>query len=386
MTIGRVGHDGGSTDDPPLSGRTAPRFAPVRDAFADLLATGVETGAALTVVHEGRVVVELYGGWRDTGRTREWTADTLVNTFSVGKPVVALCLLHLVDRGRVGLDEPVARYWPGFRTPATVRQVLSHTAGLPVFPVARTADDLADWDLLTGDLAGAEADWPPGSSAAEHALTYGHLVGELVRRVDGRTPGRYLAEEIAGPWRLDLGFGLDAAARRRCAELEYGEPGWAARILGDPAGLRARAVGNPAGCLDLSVVNGAEWRGSEFPAVGLHATATGVARCYAGLLAGGVLDGVRLFSADTVAEAVTAQYAGPDQLLARPVRWTLGMQLDDDGSWGMSGIGGSCGYADPVRGYAFGYVTRYLAGFGPRVNRLADLVNDITGGQDTAES
>ena len=138
-----------------------------------------------------------------------------------------------------------------------------------------------------------------------------------MRRVDGRSVGRFLAEEIAGPWQLDLGFGLAEADQLRCADLRYGDPGWPARALGEPGSLRARALGNPAGGLDLAVLNSPLWRGAEIPAVNLHATASSLARLYAGLLAGGVLDGVRLFSPELVAEATRVQYDGPDLVLDR---------------------------------------------------------------------
>ncbi|WBB78114.1 serine hydrolase [Micromonospora sp. WMMD882] len=350
-----------------------PQFTAVRDCFHELLDSGQETGAALAVWHDGAPVVDLVGG--TTGATRSaWRPDTLVDVYSVGKPVAALCLLLLVDRGRLDLDDPVDRHWPGFRTPATVRQVLTHTAGLPAFPVTRPAAALADWALLCADLAAAEPEWPPGSVAGEHALTYGHLVGELVRRVDGRPIGRFLADEIAGPWRLDLGFALAPADQRRCADLSYRTPDWPVTTLGVPGSLRARALGNPDGCLDLAVVNSPLWRGAAAPAVNLHATATGLARLYAGLLAGGVLDGVRLFTSGLVAEAIRTQYDGPDLLLDQPTRWSLGMQVEDDGSWGMGGVGGSCAWADPVRGYTFAYTTARLADF-DRVEALTDALH-----------
>ena len=362
------------------------RFAPVRDCFHDLLTSGRETGASLAIWYDGQPVVDLVGGSRTTdgpevgARTTDrpdgaaWRHDTLVNVYSVGKPVAALCLLMLVDQGRIDLDAPVTRYWPEFRTPATVRQVLSHTAGLPAFPVPRPATAIADWALLAGDLAAADPEWTPGSTAGEHAWTYGHLVGELVRRVDGRSVGRYLADEIAGPWRLDLGFGLAAADQRRCADLRYGDPQWPTRALGTPGSLRARAMGNPAGGLDLTVLNSPLWRGAEVPAVNLHATAAGLARLYAGLLAGGVLDGVRLFSPDLVAEATKVQYDGPDLVLDRIAQWTLGMQWEPDGSWGMGGIGGSSAWADPGRGYTFAYATATLAEH-DRVDELAEALH-----------
>ncbi|MGB2570422.1 serine hydrolase domain-containing protein [Micromonospora citrea] len=360
------------------------RFAPVRDCFHDLLSAGRETGAGLAIWYDGRPVVDLVGGARSAVAPGvvalspeagdPWRPDTLVNVYSVGKPVAALCLLTLVDRGRVELDAPVAAYWPEFRTPATVRQLLSHTAGLPAFPVPRPAQAVADWALLCADLAAADPEWDPGSVAGEHAWTYGHLVGELVRRVDGRQVGRFLAEEIAGPWRLDLGFGLDTADQRRCADLSYGDPQWPVRMLGEPGSLRARALGNPAGGLDVAVVNSPLWRGAQVPAVNLHATASGLARLYAGLLAGGTLDGVRLFGPDLVAEATRTQYDGPDLLLDRRTCWTLGMQREEDGSWGMGGIGGSSAWADPERGYVFAYATARLADH-DRVEELVEALH-----------
>ncbi|NUR52237.1 MAG: beta-lactamase family protein [Hamadaea sp.] len=333
-------------------------FEPVEAAFEDLLSSGAESGAGLAVIHDGRVVVDLVGGV--VGR------DTLVNTYSVSKPFAAYCLLLLVDRGRADLDDPVRRHWPEFESDATLRQVLAHTAGLPMFPVTRTAEALRDWDLLCTDLATATPMWTPGEVAAEHALTYGHLIGELVRRIDGRSLGPFLRQEVAEPWGLDLGFGLSPADEARCADLVYGDPDWPVTILGEPGSLKARALGNPLGCLDLAVLNGELWRGTEVPAVNLHATALGVAKFYAELMAS---------TKEVVAEAIRVQHDGVDQVLDRKVCWGLGVQVDDDGSWGMGGIGGNCGFADPVRGYAFGYVTRHLAGF-ERVDRLVDVLND----------
>lgn len=366
------------TDAVPRGGRAARPYAAVVAAFADLLDSGAETGAALAVVRHGELVVDLHGGWRDPAHRSPWTADTLVNVYSAGKPVAALAVLLLAQRGRLDLDEPLARHWPEFaaagKQAVTVRQVLTHTAGLPTFPVPRAATAYGDWALLAGDLAAAAPLWEPGTVAGEHALSYGHLVGELVRRVDGRSIGRFVAEEIAAPWRLDLGFGLGPADQARCAELEYASADWPRANRGAPDSLYARALANPPGARDLAVVNSAAWRAAEVPAVNLHASATALVRLYAGLLAGGILDGVRLFEPATVAEAVRPAYRGPDLVLAAPVQWTAGgMQVEDDGSWGMGGIGGSVGYAEPAHGFAFAYATRRLDDFA-RVQRLADAV------------
>jgi len=329
-------------------------FEPVADTFRELN----DSGSGLTVIYDGQVVVDLVGGMFDR--------NTLVSPYSVSKPFAAYCLLLLIDRGRADLDDPVRKHWPEFRADATLRHVLAHTAGLPIFPVTRTAEALKDWNLLCADLAAATPMWTPGEVAAEHALTYGHLIGELVRRIDGRSLGRFLRQEVAEPWELDVAFGLSPADEARCADLAYGDPDWPVTILGEPGSLKARALGNPAGCLDLAVLNGELWRATEVPAVNLHATALGVARFYQKL---------HESKQGIVAEMTRVQHDGVDQVLDRPVRWGLGVQVEEDGSWGMGGIGGNCGFADPARGYVFAYVTRQLAGF-ERVDRLVDTLNE----------
>lgn len=342
-----------------ITGKVAPGYEPVREAFAQ----HPSGGSALCVLRHGEVVVNLCEGWRDAGRTRPWDANTLVNVYSVGKPIIAMAVVMLVGRGLVGLDDPVARHWPEFRTDASVRQVLTHTSGLPTFPVPRDSSAWTHWELLCGDLAAAEAEWPPGTVAAEHALTYGHLLGEIVRRVTGRGPGAFVAEEIARPWGLDLFFGVDPADLERCAELEFDRPDWPERMLGEPGSVHARAVTNPPGARDLAVINSDPWRTAVVPSVNLHSTAEGVARFYAGLLAGGELGGHRLLSRSLVEELTAAQFTGLDRFIGRETTWGLGVQLESDGTWGMGGLGGNAGWADPARGHAIAYVTRQLGEF-----------------------
>jgi CubicO group peptidase (beta-lactamase class C family) len=355
-----------------VTGHTDPAFTSVHEVFESFFADDRDTGAGVTVVHGGRIVVDLVGGGRDDAGKHPWTSDTVVAVYSVGKPFAAACLMILVDRGRVGLDDPVHRHWPEFPDDGTtVRHVLAHTAGRPAFTTPRAADAWADWATLTADLAATPPMWTPGTTAAEHALTYGHLVGELVRRVDGRPIGQFLTDEIAGPWQLALAFG--AGGRKDVANLSFGDPDWPATSVGAPGSLRHRGLANPDGCRDLAVLNGPLWRDTDVPAVNMHATATAVARFYQGMLAGGTLDGRRILSAEAVAEMTRVQHDGLDHLLDRSVRWSLGFQIEDDGSFGMGGIGGSCGYALPSAGLALGFVTRHLADF-DRIGELDDAV------------
>jgi CubicO group peptidase (beta-lactamase class C family) len=353
-----------------IDGFVAPGYEPVRDAFA----AEPRGGSALAVRRHGDLVVDLREGWADTARTRPWTANTLVNVYSVGKPVIAMAVLLLVDRGLIGLDDPIARHWPRFTTDASVRQLLTHTAGLPFFPVPREASAWSDWDLLCADLAAAHPEWPPGTVAAEHALTYGHLLGELVRRVDGRPPARFVAEEIARPWQLDFGFGT--AETDRCAELEFDRPDRHDLLVGAPGSVRARAIANPPGSRDLAVLNSDLWRRSVIPAVNLHATADSLARFYAGLLTGGVLDGHRLLSAALVTDLVSAQYSGPDLFIEQSTTWGLGVQLEPDGTWGMGGLGGNAAWADPAAGHSIAYVTRRIGDF-DRVGAVDTAISSL---------
>lgn len=342
-----------------MEGFIAKGFEGVGEAFA----AEPRGGSALTVLRDGEPVVEVWEGWRDAGRTTPWDANTLVNVYSVGKPVIAAAVLILVARGAIVLDAPMSSYWPEFQSPARVRDVVSHTAGLPSFPVPRPASAWADWDRLCADLAAAEPEWEPGTLAAEHALTYGHLLGELIRRVDGREPSLFVANEIG----LDFGFALSDADIARCAELEYDAPDWPARMRGEPDSVHARAVSNPAGARDLAVLNSDLWRKAAVPAVNLHSTATAIARFYAR-----VLDG-------SLPELAVPAYEGMDLFLETEVTWGLGVQIEEDGTWGQGGLGGNAGWADPATGLAIAYVTRRLGDFAA-VDRIENALGSLISG------
>ncbi|MBB4695925.1 serine hydrolase domain-containing protein [Paractinoplanes abujensis] len=326
-----------------MNGLIAPGFEAVGEAFA----ADPRGGSALTILRDGEPVVEVVEGWRDAARTRPWETNTLVNVYSTGKPVIAMAVVILAGRGALDLDAPMSAYWPSFRTPASVRQVLSHTSGLATFPVARPASAFADWDLLCADLAAAEPAWEPGTVAAEHALTYGHLLGELVRRVDGRTPAKFIADELG----FDFGFALSDADVARCADLEFDAPDWPARNAGEPGSMKSRAISNPAGARDLAVVNSEMWRRASVPAVNLHASASGVARFYAAILDG------------SLPAVAVPQFVGPDLFIGDETTWGLGVQIEPDGTWGHGGLGGSAGYVNPARGLAIAYVSKRLGDF-----------------------
>src|SRR5215470_19181169 len=347
------------------------RFAPVRDCFTGIVEQQSGTGAAFAAWCGGRWVVDLWGGHADQGRSRPWEADSLVQPYSVSKPFAAVCALRLVQAGRLDLDAPVQRYWPEFRAPATVRHVLSHQAGVVVLDRPAPTEAFYDWDRLCGLLAEQEPSWPPGTAHGESALFYGHLVGELVRRADGRGLGRFLREEVCGPSGLDFAFGLSPAQQARAVDLTGLDDAFrAANAEGRPE-LYRRAVGNPPGAQEPRVVNGARWRAAEVPAVNGHGTARAVADFYHALATGGLL------SPGMLAEAVTPQCAGPDRVFGEDNAWGLGFGISPDG-YGMGGLGGNYGGTSTAGGYAVGFVTG-SAGTFDRVDALEAALRDCLG-------
>ncbi len=369
----------------PIDGRCDARFAAVRDAFRRNFAEHGEIGAAVCIWIDGRVVVDLWGGHLDAAKTRPWRPDTLVAVFSVGKPFAALAAHQAVERGALDLDASIARYWPGFEAcgkgSVTIRQVLSHRAGLPAIRHTLPDDAMLDWNAMTTALANERPWWPPGSRHGYHVNTFGYLIGEVVRRITGRSIGTVIREEIAGPLGADFRVGTPAHEDARTAEFVWGEvpPMFAAEPATDELLMIRNAYANPPGLSGIGWTNRREWRAAEIPSTNGHATARGVARIYAALAAGGAIDGVRIIGTDTLREAVIEHSSGEDAVLQRPSRFGLGFQLTrahpdqkaggylpagpNPGAFGHVGAGGSVGFADPQAKLAFGYVMNAM---GPR--------------------
>jgi CubicO group peptidase (beta-lactamase class C family) len=337
-------------------GQVMSGFEPVRDEFADVVARQPGTGAAVAAWCEGEWVVDLWGGSVDAAGTRGWERDSIVMPYSVTKPFAAMCALVLVARGLLDLDAPMQRYWPSFKAQADVRQVLSHQAGLVVVDETVGTEAFYDWSRLCDLLADQEPAWVPGTAIGESALFYGHLVGELVRRVDGRTLGRFLRDEICGPPQLDFAVGLDTTDLGRAVDLTGLDEDFRRATIGDRTSLYDRATSNPPGAFDGRVVNGAKWRRAEIPAVNGHGTARAVAGFYAALMQGQVIP------SEVLDEAVTPQASGVDRVMGGEERsWGLGFGVDEDG-FGMGGTGGSIGWACTSGGYAYGFVTGSIGG------------------------
>jgi CubicO group peptidase (beta-lactamase class C family) len=353
-----------------VTGPVAPGFEPVREVFADVVREQRGTGAAVAAWYDGRWVVDLVGGFADAARTRPWTADSIAMPYSVSKPFAALPALVLVDRGVLDLDAPMQRWWPEFAAPATLRQVLSHSSGIVGIDEPAPTELFYDWNAACARLAAQEPVWPPGAAHGECALFYGHLVGEPVHRVDGRSVGALLRDEVTGPLGIDVGFGLSPVQQQRAVDVTELEAFVRQRAASMPE-LYRRATENPLGAFDAAVVNGAPWRAAEIPAINAFGTARGMAQMYVDLVAG------RILSAPLVAEMTTARSSGPDRVFGHDVSWGLGVAVDDDG-FGMGGSGGHFAGWSAVGGYALGFVTGTM-GSHERVDRIDGALREVIG-------
>jgi CubicO group peptidase (beta-lactamase class C family) len=378
-----------------IEGTCDPKFSRVKDTFAENFEKRGEVGAAAAVILDGKSVVDIWAGHADREKTRPWTRDTLVNVYSTTKGVTAICAHRLADKGLLDIDAPVAKYWPEFaqagKDKLPVRYLLSHRAGMAAVRKPLDDDALFNWNKMTTALAEQEPWWEPGTKHGYHALTFGHLVGEVIRRITGKTPGTYLREEIAGPLGLDLHIGLDAKDDARTGDMIAmpppgpGEPNLFAEIMKNPESVTFKAFMNPPGGMRPGLVNTREWRAAEIPAANGHTTARSLAKLYGVLARGGELDGVRVMSKEQVAKCSIEQSHGPDALLMINTRFSLGFMMSQPGaalgpnakSFGHPGAGGSLGYADPEAKIGFGYTMNKMQAsllIDPRAIALIDSV------------
>ncbi len=355
-----------------LQGQCDARFKRVREVFEASFATGAELGAALCIFLDGRLIVDLWGGFADKEGGQPWRRDTLANVYSTTKGITALCAHQLVERGELDLDAPVARYWPEFarngKGELPVRMLLSHQAGLPAVSKPLAPTDIFDWGTMTAALAEQKPWWTPGTKHGYHALTFGWLVGELVRRVSGMSIGRYAREHVAAPLGAEFWIGLPAELDARTADLVQGPivtgdgPNMIEIIAKDPEGMLAKTFANP--LLFAMSPNSREWRAAELAAANRHTTRYALARIYASLAQGGTLDSVRVLGRDAIERARAVQSSGQDAVLPMVTRFGLGFMVPPDQEplgpnprvFGHGGAGGSLGIADPEARIGFGYV------------------------------
>ncbi|KCZ92866.1 EstA family serine hydrolase [Hyphomonas johnsonii] len=342
----------------------------VRDQFQTHLDTGADIGAAFCVTKDGETVVDLWGGHADVDRTRPWEKDTIVNVYSTTKTMTALTALLLADRGELDFDEKVSHYWPDFaaggKADVKVSHLMSHSAGLSGWRDPMTTEDMYDWEKVTSHLAAQEPLWAPGSAAGYHAITQGFLVGEVVRRIAGKSLGTVFREEIAGPLGADFHIGLPASEDHRVADLK---PPADASISADPTmtDIKKLTLTNPV--VDVSATRTRAWRGAEIPAAGGTGNARAVAEIHTILANGGMAKGKRFMSEAGCRKALEEQIQGTDLILGMPVRYGLGFGLSGPMSpalnehsmfWG--GYGGSIALIDMQAHTTMSYTMNLMQG------------------------
>lgn len=362
-----------------VSGEVASGFEAVREAFANNFEQHGDVGAAFSLYVKGEKVVDLWGGTADVATSRPWAEDTLQLFFSTTKGVAAICAHLLAQRGELDLDAPIASYWPEFKAEGkeniTVRQGMSHRAGIPVVDVELTPAQVCAWDPIVEALAAQKPIWEPGTKHGYHALTYGWIVGEIIKRVSGKNIGRFFRDEIGDQLGLDLWIGLPESEESRVAPLvvleamagQMSEDAISAlpdemqkmiRAFTDPNSITQRALNVAKPSLDF---NSRMVHAAEIPAANGISTARSLAKLYAACV--GEVDGIRILEPKQVDDALVEQSSGPDEVLMVPTRFGSGFFLNGDfapllseRSFGHAGAGGSLGFADADAQVGFGYV------------------------------
>ena len=351
------------------SGVCNPGFEPLRAAFEANFSERGEIGAAIALVVDGRLAVDLWGGSTDEDGIHYWQSDTLVNVWSTTKGVTATCFAMLVDRGQIEYDKPVAFYWPEFgaagKEGVTVAMLLSHQAGLCGFDVPVTMADIYDLGTAAARLAAMKPLWEPGTQAGYHAITVGFLASELFERVEGRSIQDFVGEELSA---FDLTIGLPADRTARAATMIAPPSLSSAPAMPELSQVQIAALANPV--MDPTIPNTAEWRAAQIPSANGFAHARGLAQLYGALAAGNSLVG----SAETIADATRVRFEGPDAVLGLSARWAsgylrnvLGLYGSNESAFGHSGWGGSFAFADPQRKLGFAYTPNRMG---------SDLVGD----------
>jgi CubicO group peptidase (beta-lactamase class C family) len=379
----------------PLGGACSARFDPLRELFVSKLVSGEDLGASLAVDIDGEMVLDLWGGWADEARTVPWSENTIARVFSTTKTMTSLAALVLVDRGELDLDANVAAYWPEFaargKGAIKVRQLLSHTSGVAGWDPPVTVEDLYDWEKSTAMLAAQAPWWEPGTASGYHGMTYGHLIGEVIRRITNQRLGQFFAAEIAGPLGADFHIGLPPSEFHRVADLLPWppQPTFAAGL--DPKSPAFRMFTGPVMPPDLKWSATEAWRRADIGANNGHGNARSLARIQSAVARGGEVDGVRLLSPKTIDRIFEVQSDGIDLVLGYRLKIGVGYGLpwpevlpfvpEGRVCFG-SGAGGSLVIADADRRMTFAYVMNKLVPIpvvtpiaAALVERLYEIVN-----------
>jgi len=362
-----------------IGGWAQPGFERVREAFVQNFAVHGDIGAACCVYRDGRPVVDLWGGVADPSTGSPWRQDTVQLVFSAAKGPTAVCVHRLAEQGLLDIDAPIAHYWPEFaaagKSHITTRMVLSHRAGLAAVAGELTLDEVLAWEPVIDAIAAQEPEWEPGSAHGYHARTFGWILGEIIRRVAGESPGRHLSRSICGPLGLDYWVGLPASELPRCARLVPPDAEHSAAAVLGANSLTVRVMTGPSGLFGYNEMwNRPEVLAAEMPSSNGVGSARALAKLYAACC--GEVDGIRLLRPETLDEATRVVSRGPDMVILLETCFGLGFSLPPmlapgvgPRAFGHPGAGGSLAFADPESGVAFAYVMNRMsfdAGGDPR--------------------
>ncbi|RIV37575.1 serine hydrolase domain-containing protein [Micromonospora radicis] len=378
---------------PQLGGHADDGFGPVADVFRANFTHRGEVGAAVAVYVRGRKVVDLHGGLADPRSGRPWTADTPAVVFSVTKGIMAICTYLLVQEGRLDLDAPVTRYWPEFgrngKADIPVRWLLTHQSGLPALDKPFTREEVIAWDPVIEAIEAQTPLWQPGTAHSYHPITYGWLIGEVVRRITGELPGAYFARALAEPLGLRTWIGLPARERDAVAWMlaPIGDLGPAGHPVAERGITMGGAFAFPADDDGLVSFNDPAIQAAQIPGAGAVSTAESLARLYAACVS--EVGGPRLLSTASVDDAITVRAAG-QQVYGHPDvghRWGTGFLVQSTPrpmvgarSFGHDGAGGHLAFADDTHQVGFGYVVNQMGGIDDeRANLLSAAVRRCLG-------
>ena len=378
-------------------GRFDEKFKSIVDCYENQFELGLDIGSSLAITYEGEMVVDIWAGNRDRAKSLPWEENTIVNVFSSTKNATSLAAYVLADRGQLDFFAPVAEYWPEFaqkgKENILVSHIMSHSSGLPGWDVPVAGEDLYDPDKVAALFETQEPWWEPGTALGYHAISVGNLMGEIIKRISGKTVGNFFRDEIAKPLDIDFHIGLEDKHHSRVAEIHQA-------VEANPEDLFELEEGSVMqkvmtnGIITAPDANTAEWRRAEIPAAGGHGNGRSIAESMALIANGGTYKGKRIFSEDLIKHALDEQIRGNDLVLVEPLRWGIGFGLPienvswmgylEEGACFWAGWGGSMSIAETNKKVSFGYTPCLMeeGAIGAErsqnlVRALSDLISDL---------
>ena len=378
-------------------GRFDEKFKSIVDCYENQFELGLDIGSSLAITYEGEMVVDIWAGTRDRAQSLPWEENTIVNVFSSTKNATSLAAYVLADRGQLDFFAPVAEYWPEFaqkgKENILVSHIMSHSSGLPGWDVPVAGEDLYDPDKVAALFETQEPWWEPGTALGYHAISVGNLMGEIIKRISGKTVGNFFRDEIAEPLDIDFHIGLEDTHHSRVAEIHQA-------VEANPEDLFELEEGSVMqkvmtnGIITAPDANTAEWRRAEIPAAGGHGNGRSIAESMALIANGGTYKGKRIFSEDLIKHALDEQIRGNDLVLVEPLRWGIGFGLPienvswmgylEEGACFWAGWGGSMSIAETNKKVSFGYTPCLMeeGAIGAErsqnlVRALSDLISDL---------